>query len=297
MAMNDSADLPCPSRTAFACAVARAAHLLVDAPPAVFSDTVARTLLGEDAETALGFHRTHGEHPVLAAARAAVVSRARYAEDRLAEAVDRGITQYVVLGAGLDTFAVRSPLAEHVRVFEVDLPAMQDWKRRRLALTKIGVPPGTRFVPADLTAESPVPALCEAGFDLERPAFVSWLGGTMYVTRPVIDQTLKAIAGLAPGTELVVDHLLPESLRGPRARAYTEAVGAVAAEGGEPWLTFAGPADLAAVLEEHGMAVGEQLGEHEVGGAELWQRQDALVSSELSVLTHARVPMHGVPRS
>src|SRR4051794_24645362 len=118
-----------PSRTALTAAAARAAHLIVDSPPLIFADTVAYELLGEQAEEFIGYHRTRGEHPILSAVRATATVRSRYTEDRLAEAVARGVTQYVILGAGLDSYAYRSDPAGPVRVFEVDHPATQRWKR------------------------------------------------------------------------------------------------------------------------------------------------------------------------
>ena len=119
-----------PSLTALTAAAARAAHLIVDNEPVIFADTLAQAMLGERAEELISYHLAHGTHPVLASARAQVTCRSRYAEDRLADAIGRGIGQYVLLGAGLDSFAYRSPLAGRVRVFEVDHPATQEYKRR-----------------------------------------------------------------------------------------------------------------------------------------------------------------------
>ena len=119
-----------PSLTALTAAAARAAHLIVDNEPVIFADTLAQAMLGERAEELLSYHRVHGTHPVLTGARAQVTCRSRYAEDRLADAIERGIGQYVLLGAGLDSFAYRSPLAGRVRVFEVDHPATQEYKQR-----------------------------------------------------------------------------------------------------------------------------------------------------------------------
>lgn len=115
-----------PSQTALTAAAARAAHLVVDREPLIFRDTVARALLGDRAEELIGYHREHGDHLILSSARTMTVTRSRYTEDRLADAVRRGVAQYVVLGAGLDTFAYRSPHAERLRVFEVDHPATQE---------------------------------------------------------------------------------------------------------------------------------------------------------------------------
>ena len=130
-----------PSRSALTAAAARAAHLIVDGQPTIFADTLAAALLGDRAEELIGYHRLHGTHPVLVGARVQVTCRSRYAEDALARAIGAGVTQYVILGAGLDSFAYRGGLlAGRVRVFEVDHPASQEVKRAALAAAGIEVP-------------------------------------------------------------------------------------------------------------------------------------------------------------
>ena len=143
-----------PSQTALTAAAARAAHLLVDTPPFIFADTMASALLGDRAGEFIGYHRRHAGHPILSAARAQVVCRSRYAEDRLARAAALGIQQYVIVGAGLDLFGYRPGLARQLRVFEVDHPATQQWKRQALAAAGIPVPGTVTFVPADLAISS-----------------------------------------------------------------------------------------------------------------------------------------------
>ena len=140
------------SQTAFMAAAARAAHLVVDDPPVIFADTLARRLLGGQAEEFIGYHRAHTTHVVLSSARGQVTCRGRYAEDSLAGSIAGGLTQYVVLGAGLDSFAYRSPLARRVGVFEVDHPATQERKRQLLAAAGIPVPPDVTFVPPSCAA-------------------------------------------------------------------------------------------------------------------------------------------------
>jgi len=136
-----------PSQTALTAAAARAAHLLVDTPPFIFADTMASALLGDRAGEFIGYHRRHAGHPILSAARAQVVCRSRYAEDRLARAAALGIQQYVIVGAGLDLFGYRPGLARQLRVFEVDHPATQQWKRQALAAAGIPVPAPSRSSP------------------------------------------------------------------------------------------------------------------------------------------------------
>ncbi|MGW4378780.1 class I SAM-dependent methyltransferase [Kitasatospora sp. NPDC004531] len=284
-----------PSRTALMSAAARAAHLLVDQQPPIHADTLAAALLGEQAEQLLGYHRAFGAHPVLAGARTTAVTRSRLAEDLLADAVSqRGTDQYVLLGAGLDSFAYRSELAHRIRVFEVDHPHTQHWKRGRLAAAGIAVPPTVAFVPLDLEQGSPAAALAAAGFDPGRPAVVSWLGVTMYLSAEAIAQVLSTVGGLAPGTELVAEHLLPAGHRDPAGQAYAEHVRAAAAENGEPWRTFLAVDEMDALLTAHGLRPLRHLRQHDVLATETWeQRTDALRPFDLSVLTHAVVPEPG----
>ncbi len=270
-------------------AAARAAHLIVDDSPPIFADTLAYALLGDRAEELVNYHRAHGTHPVLSGARAAAVVRSRYTEDRLAAAARRGIGQYVILGAGLDSYAYRPGRAPQVRVFEVDHPDTQKWKRQVLGEEGLAIPDTVTFVPFDFEAGSPLDRLVHHGFDPARPAFVSWLGVTMYLSREAIGHTLAVIGGLAPGTELVADSMLPEELRDEAGQVYVQAVMPVSAEGGEPWLTFLGPEDMSSLLAEHGLEVVEHARQREAVDAPLWTRTDALRPSALSLLTHARV--------
>ncbi|RCG30189.1 SAM-dependent methyltransferase [Sphaerisporangium album] len=278
------------SRTALTAAAARAAHLMVDDQPTIFADTPAYALLGDHAEELTAYHKVHGAHPILAAARATATTRSRYTEDRLAEAVRRGVGQYVILGAGLDSYAYRAGEDGPVRVFEVDHPATGQWKRDALAKAGIGVPGTVAFVAVDFENDSPADRLVQEGFDPSAPAVVSWLGVTMYLARETIGRTLAMVGGFASGSELVIDSMLPEGLRDEEAQAYVDAVLPVVAESGEPWLTFLGPGDMSAILREHGLEVLAHAHEREAIDAALWNRTDALRPSSLSLLTHARVP-------
>ncbi|MFD7641652.1 class I SAM-dependent methyltransferase [Kitasatospora sp. NPDC059795] len=285
-------DYRAPSRTALMSAAARAAHLLVDQQPPIFADTLASALLGERADELLGYHRAFGAHPILAGARTSAVTRSRCTEDRLAEAVARrGIDQYVVLGAGLDTFAYRSELAHPIRVFEVDHPAMQEWKRARLTAAGIAVPTTVSFVPLDLEQGDLTDALTAAGFDTERPAVVSWLGVTMYLGTEAIGRVLSAVGALAPGTELLTEHLLPAEHRDPAGQLYAEQVHAAVAENGEPWRTFLTVEEMDTLLTGHGLRPLGYLRQRDTLVPQPWEeRTDALRPFELSVLAHAVVP-------
>lgn len=282
------ANAPRASRTAFTAAAARAAHLLVDAEPFIFSDTLAAALLGEQAEELLAYHRLHGTHPVLAGARAEAVCRSRFTEERLTRA-NSGIDQYLILGAGLDSFAYRTPPGRF-RVFEVDQPATQTVKRELLDAAGVAVPASVTFVPIDFETGALRESVVQSGLDPFRPVFVSWLGVTMYLTREAVAGTLAQLGGFAPGSEIVTDHLLPGQLRDAAGTGYVEAVGPMAAAQGEPWRTFLSPADAAALVREAGFEVVAQAGQRESVDPRLWHRTDALRPAALSALTHARVP-------
>jgi methyltransferase (TIGR00027 family) len=268
-------------------AAARAAHLIVDESPYIFSDTVAEAMLGKLAADLLSYHRAHAAHPILSAARAQVISRSRYAEDRLAAAVDRGVRQYVLLGAGLDSFGYRSPLAGQTQVFEVDHPGTQQWKRAAMAAAGIGVPASVSFVAADLGTDSLTSALQAAGFDFSRPAIVSWLGVIMYLDRSAIVSTLTSLAGFASGTELIADYMLPQSLRDQAGDFYVSQVGPAAAERGEPWLTFLSPGEIGSLLAEYGFGTAEHVAQRDEVPAQLWDRTDSLQPISLSMITRA----------
>jgi methyltransferase (TIGR00027 family) len=287
---------PVPSQTAMTAAGARAGPLLFGNEPVIFADTLAGALLGDQAEELIGYHRLHGSHLVLAAARGQVTYRSRYVEDCLAAAVAAkpGVAQYVILGAGLDSFGYRSPLAGRVATFEVDQRATQAWKRERLAAAGIAAPgPAVAFVPLDFErqgAESLAEALVTGGFDLSRPALVTWLGVSMYLTTEAIESVLSAVGGwMAAGTEFIADYMLPAGMRDETGDSYVEQVAPFAAAGGEPWLSFLTPSQVASMLTKAGFSRVTHVGQRDVGGPDLWRRNDALAPIELSKLVHAVV--------
>lgn len=278
-----------PSQTALTAAAARAAHLLVDKEPVIFADTLAGHLLGDRADELIDYHRLHGSHLVLASARAQVTCRSRYAEQAVADAVGRGVGQYVILGAGLDSFAYRSSLAGRVAVFEVDHPATQEWKRQRLAECGLTAPRHTRLVPVDFETHSLWSRLVSAGFDVTAPALVSWLGVTMYLTQDAIGAVLREFGQLASGTELILDYMLPADLRDDVGNSYVEQVAPAAAQRGEPWLSFFSPRQIAALLSDHGFAGASHITQRDVGTEAMWRRTDALRPADLSNLVHVRL--------
>ncbi|GAA0460347.1 S-adenosyl-L-methionine-dependent methyltransferase [Paractinoplanes deccanensis] len=271
------------SATALSAAAARAAHLLVDAEPHIFADTLAAPLLGSRSAELIDHHRRHGAHPVLAGARTQATIRSRLTETLLT-----GFGQYVILGAGLDSFAYRSPLAAGIHVFEVDHPATQADKRERLATAGLSPLGPLIHVPVDLEKESFLPALLAAGLDPARPALVSWLGVTMYLTPDATAPTVAALATLAPGSRLVLDYLLPPALRDQPGQAYADAVASFSAAQGEPWLSYFTPAEMTALLATHGFHDIHHLDQTQALPPQLWRRGDALHPSRLSMLAHAK---------
>jgi methyltransferase (TIGR00027 family) len=236
-----------PSRTADAVAAVRAAHLLHDRP-IVFEDPFAidltslpwrmvaksRLLYWLVAKKILG-----GQRPV----HAQILARSRYAEDQLQKAIAVGVTQYVLLGAGLDSFALRRrDLATIMRVYELDHPVSQMTKRKRLARLRVDVPENLEFVPVDFEKETLIDALARSSYMRERPAFFSWLGTTVYLTREAVMNTLGSLVTFAaPGSEIVLSYVIPLELVEPADRAVLDRVARFAARRGEPWITFFDP--------------------------------------------------------
>jgi methyltransferase (TIGR00027 family) len=274
------------SQTALTAAAARAAHLLYDQPPYVFEDTAAAALLGDRAEELLAYHRLHGDHIILRSARAQAVARSRFTEDVLAAAVARGVDQYVILGAGFDSYVYRVA-TPGLRVFEVDHPATQASKRA--AARSLQPLTDLTYVPVDFEYQSLIGELLVAGFDRTRPAVVSWLGVTLYLTRDAIAATLAGLAKFAEGTQIVFDYLLPEGLRDREGTQYAAEVGAVAANRGEPWLTFLTPEECTALVHSAGFGEVHQLSPIDAVPDGLWNRDDALMPSGLAMLAHAVV--------
>jgi methyltransferase (TIGR00027 family) len=278
-----------PSQTAMTAAAARAAHLLVDSEPRIFADSLAALLLGDKAETYLRYHREHGDHPLLAGTRAQATCRSRFTEDQLALAAARGTAQYVILGAGLDSFACRSELAGRLRVFEVDHPATQQRKRALLAAAGLAEPPTLTWVPVDFETDELIASLTAAGLDPAAPAFVSWLGVTMYLTAEAIGATLASLSRLAPGSELVTDYMLTADLRDADGVAYADLVMPDSERRGEPWLSFFTPEQMTGLLTRHGFTGVRDVRQRDAISATLWERTDLLRPIELSRLCHATV--------
>ncbi|WP_413104710.1 class I SAM-dependent methyltransferase [Streptomyces sp. Inha503] len=245
-----------PSITARGAAAFRAAHQELESGR-VFHDPLALRILAADADDPV---LEAAFHPEREDVRLSVAARARFAEDAVAAAVARGVRQAVALGAGLDTFGCRNPYeAEGLRVFEVDHPATQEWKRDRLAAAGIPVPPSLTFAPVDFERQSLADGLTAAGFDPARPAFFFWLGVVPYLTYTAVLDTLGFIAALPGGSGVVFDYGEPPGALPPEQRAVHEARAAWAAEAGEPFLSFFTPDELADALRRLGLSAREDI--------------------------------------
>jgi len=205
-----------PSRTAMSAAAHRAVHQILE-QGAIFSDPLAVRILGEDIEEAA---REAQDNPSRRILRLFIALRTRFAEDSLRTAVARGVAQLVVLGAGLDTYAYRNELGEKLRVFEVDHPATQAWKRERLAEANIPLPPSLTFAPVDFERETLAGGLAAAGFDAAQQTFFTWLGVVPYLTEQAVFSTLAFIANLPAGAHVVFDYSNPPD-SGPAKDAYS----------------------------------------------------------------------------
>ena len=265
------------SKTALRVAIRRAAHQLID-QPRVLEDPIAVKLLGS------GFPRDmeRAMHKVARDFRAFMAARSRYVEDRLAEAVANGVTQYVVLGAGLDTFAYRNPFPS-LRVFEVDFPATQEWKRGMLQEAGIALPANLTFVPLDFEHKALAAGLAEAGFDDRKAAFFGWLGVVPYLTLDAFRATLSAVAALPVGTAVGFDYALaPETLSKPGRTAFDALAGRVAAAG-EPFQLFFTPKTMETELLRAGFRRFEQVGSDELNELYFKERADGLKLSAVKL--------------
>ena len=223
-----------PSRTAWAAAAHRAAHQVLE-HGRIFEDRLALRILGEDAATVA---REAEEHPSRRGIRIFIAVRSRFAEDALASAVERGTRQLVVLGAGLDTFAYRSSLADRLRIFEVDHPATQSWKRQRLANAAIPIPSSLTFAPVDFERQTLAEGLAAAGFDPALQTFFTWLGVVPYLTEDAVGSTLSFIASLPNGAHVVFDYSDPPDSLPAKMRVIHEKRAAHVRELGEAFVSY-----------------------------------------------------------
>lgn len=246
-----------PSRTALRVAMRRAAHQLLDSPP-VLEDPIAIRILGPELEAQIRANPARSEASLYDSyLRAFLAARSRFAEEHLAAARAAGLGQYVILGAGLDTFAYRQPPGDRpLAIWEVDYPATQAWKRDLLAAAGIAIPANVEFVPVDFEHDTLSHALAAAGLHASAGTVFSWLGVTPYLTRDAIDTTLGYIASVA-GTSggVAFDYALERSQLSWLQRRVFDHVAARVAAAGEPWRTAFEPAALARDLQSMGFSV------------------------------------------
>ena len=257
---------PAPDSTAVRVALWRALHVQIDAPPHVIEDETGLRL----AAPADGWQARPDMDPAgTRGFRASIVARARFIEDLVAEQAGRGVSQYVILGAGLDTFAQRRPeIASGIRVFEVDQPSPQAWKRQRLTELGFGAPDWLRLVPVDFErSDSWWERLAEAGFDPGQPAVVASTGVSMYLTREATAAALRQLAVLAPGSTLAMTFLLPRELLDDAGRAGLQASQKGARASGTPFVSFYRPEEMLEMAREAGFT-----GVRHVPGSSLAER-------------------------
>lgn len=259
-----------PESTAVRVALWRALHVEIDPPPHVLEDEIGLQMVAPDD----GWRaRPDMDPPGTRGFRASIVARARFIEDLVAEQGGRGVTQYILLGAGLDTFAQRRPeIASRMRVFEVDQPGPQAWKRQRLTELGFGVPDWLRLVPVNFEQNgSWWQELAVAGFDPGRPAVVASTGVSMYLSKDATAATLRQLAGLAPGSTLAMTFLLPRDLLDDADRAGLQAADQGARASGTPFVSLYAPQEMLAMAREAGFAdvwhvSGASLGERYFAG-------------------------------
>jgi methyltransferase (TIGR00027 family) len=266
-----------PSQTAYYVALSRAAHQILD-DPIVFEDPMAMKIVGSEGVSRIRSERRKFELRSSRYLRAFVVARSGFVEQELSIAVERGVRQYVILGAGLDTFAYRNPYSSfNLRIFELDLPTTQAWKRQRLDAAKIPIPECLTFVPIDFETEALADRLREAGFRTDEPALFSWLGVTMYLNRETMMNTMKSIASCAlPGSEIVFDYVvLPSSLSFFWRLALSVVIHRMA-KVGEPWRGFFEPDSLADDLRAIGFKHIEDIWPEQIDARFFDNRSDKL---------------------
>ena len=256
-----------PSRTALMIGRQRAAHQVLD-HGSILDDPFAMRILREDEKDVLQFANAH---PLASIGRLITTARSRIAEDSLSKAVERGVRQIVILGAGLDTFALRNPHGERqIRIYEVDHPATQAWKRQRLAEAQIALPPSMIFVPVDFERDDVGEKLVAAGFQQNSPAFFTWLGVVPYLTKDAIGRTLDYMSSIQ-NSEVVFDHMEPPEAFSEELRQLEKERSEQLNKIGERSDSRFEPAGMAAILRSHGFCGIEDINFQEIasrfGGA------------------------------
>jgi methyltransferase (TIGR00027 family) len=265
-----------PSRTAFRVAIRRAAHQIFDSP-LVLDDPLAVRIIGAEYAARIKAGLAENSSVVSKSLRAFLVARSRFAEDELSRAVSEGVRQCVVLGAGLDTFAYRNPHASAgLRVYEVDHPATQAWKREQLRIAEINIPPETVFVPVDFERETIADNLHRAGFSTRDKTMFSWLGVTPYLTDRAFTETISFIASMPAGSGVVFDYAVPRASLKFLERLAFDNISARVKAAGEPFQLFFDAKQLADHLHQMGFTHLEDLGIEELNARYFSGRADKL---------------------
>ena len=249
-----------PSRTALMVARQRAAHQMLD-HGSILYDPFAIKILREDEIDVLQFAN---QHPLASIGRLFTTARSRIAEDALSGAVERGVRQIVILGAGLDTFALRNPHGAHeIRIYEVDHPATQAWKRQRLAEVQIALPPWLILVPVDFERDDVGEKLVAAGFQQNSPAFFTWLGVVPYLTQDAVGRTLDCMSSIQ-NSEVVFDYMEPPEAFSEELRQLETARTEQLKKMDERSASRFEPAGMAALLRSHGFRAIEDISFQEI---------------------------------
>ena len=271
------------SDTAIFAALQRAAHQILDDPPRILEDPVAVGLSPGSTQEAILNAAEELRRPTMKVLRSTIVFRSRFAEDTLRDAVEAGVRQFVLLGAGFDTFAYRQPAwSNALRIFEVDHPASQAFKKRRLAAMGIVPSANVTFCPLDFENVSIKAGLRAASFDYSQPAFLSWLGVTQYLTRDAVLDTLGFVRGLAAGSQIVFEVHLPESEMPESERTVARFAAEASAARGEPWLTHFLPEEMRGLLAGLGYQSCFHLTQDEAQARYFQGRRDGLRASAMS---------------
>ena len=233
-------------------AVGRALYL-EEPPPHVLEDRLAALLAGEQGAELMRELKSEVPEEQMATFRRWTTVRTRFTEDAVEQAVASGVRQFAILGAGLDSFAYRRrDLVTKLRVYEVDQPESQKWKRRRLRELGVAIPSNLVFAPIDFERQTLIAGLGAAGFDFSAPAILSWIGVTVLLSSAAIEATLKDVAALPPGSRIVFTYDLPHRVLGLHGQAMQDFIARKAAEMGEPFLTLLEPSKVDELLTRLG---------------------------------------------
>jgi methyltransferase (TIGR00027 family) len=281
-----------PSRTALRVALRRGAHQIID-EPRIFDDPLALRIVGMEDEASRDSDPAWLERerePLNSRLRAFLAVRSRFAEDQLHSAVKEGARQYVILGAGLDTFAYRhSYPGNALHVFEVDHPATQAWKKSLLEKAAIPVPESLTFAPVDFETMKLGEGLRQAGFDRDARTFFSWLGVTQYIDKGSVKETIAFVSALPAGSGIVFDYTMELALMSPSSRMAFERLSQLVAAAGEPFRTFFDPALLKEFLASLGFGRIEDIGPEELNTLYFHGRPDGLKTGGFTRIMSARV--------